>query len=1002
MSNAFKQTQDKWCETWLTDEDLCDAVAVVGPERQRVLFIRAHLATISQPLKAALYGEFREGQTRELILPNVSVDAFDVMIRSAYHLEPKLTPHRALHALAAAKLYMIYGLEKYCHHYLQHVDWDCITCLKLLSESLKSSLALPVELQRTFCKEILAQCERIVESPVFLETHGIIIASLIKLDEFDVKEDRLWERLMEWSVAAVRKPELLGPFDVTSCSPLKRAKSTSSECSMNPREVMCQEEVFRLMLPHIRCTQMSQKFFIDNARKYLDREKSEAVMDFFVLRRNPEGLVFKPRAALLCLQASGVSKLVDSMVSPNRVKNHTVDLGGPAQVTSVQVVFTDILWKEVRWSVSLAGTRSEEVVMEKTNEFGILRGTLRSQVPIRFDNMCSELVLEFSFSIKLKTIIVEGRRMSPELEHAHQVVDQLFEEHWKELSSFVADLFQGACGEDATSTDAGCMPRQSLGAADSQRPKAQKFGEKKATIQCLSKPGAMRWEEVQGDIQPTQPETEGGQGAPPQNEMEAPSTGDPVRAGYQAASSSSSPYEPKAAARSQRRAPSWQQVEEMISHLIDPMSGKVRVYRDVLSFLPDEEVLAVYPEKIIMPIVAKVKIIITCGLEYYLHWRRQRRDGAIILTDKRLIHVVTHFSRYRKSLKVDMYTVGKSVRYVGLRPPRWQCCARPAGDLSVATRLGTMEVRLLQMKRLRDCAQRMWQGFAALQDTQSVSSVEYDDWASVAEDFEESDAAEERSASEDLEILEEAKEEAGALWGDNSGDAAADADLEEGIPAEAAAEQVPNEDEGIVRFSATRAELWGLVMAPGEKPLWGPCLFEEEVFRACCPQRRGARNRRRPASLVTFTDRRLIVIQYRSVGPLCCGGICHRAPVDNVSIIPLKNVLGFSVEERFSMQRAMIVKLMAKACCRPMSESFLCVKVLSNAALGKVYLDSLSVRQRVLPLFADPPCNFEEDKVLELRRWLGNVALFFSGASEKVSQRPVLELWRCERGLAPE
>ena len=53
-------------------------------------------------------------------------------------------------------------------------------------------------------------------------------------------------------------------------------------------------------------------------------------------------------------------------------------------------------------------------------------------------------------------------------------------------------------------------------------------------------------------------------------------------------------------------------------------------------------------------------------------------------------------------------------------------------------------------------------------------------------------------------------------------------------------------------------------------------------------------------------------------------------------------------------------------------------------------------------------------QVLELRRWLGNVALFFSGASEKagstaehvelwtvkfqVSARPVLELWRCERG----
>lgn len=58
MAKVFKQTQDKWCETWLTDEDLCDAVAVVGPERQRVPFIRAHLATISKPLKAALYGDW--------------------------------------------------------------------------------------------------------------------------------------------------------------------------------------------------------------------------------------------------------------------------------------------------------------------------------------------------------------------------------------------------------------------------------------------------------------------------------------------------------------------------------------------------------------------------------------------------------------------------------------------------------------------------------------------------------------------------------------------------------------------------------------------------------------------------------------------------------------------------------------------------------------------------------------------------------------------------------
>jgi len=429
----------------------------------------------------------------------------------------------------------------------------------------------------------------------------------------------------------------------------------------------------------------------------------------------------------------------------------------------------------------------------------------------------------------------------------------------------------------------------------------------------------------------------------------------------------------------------------MIAHLIDPISGKVRVYRDVLSFLPDEEVLAVYPEKIVIPLVSKVKIVITCGLEYYCHWRRQRREGAIILTNKRLIHVASHFSWYRKSLKVDMYTVGESVRYVGLRPPRWQCCARPSGELSVATRLGTFEVRLLQMKRLRDCAQRMWQGFAALQDTQSVSALELDDWASVAEELPE-DLETTSQDGDDKLLVQEARAEAGALWGD---DIAEDI-VQEEVPED---QENPSPPEGIVHFSATRAELWGLVLAPDERALWGPCLFEEEVMRAWCPHCRGARNRRRPSTLVTITDRRLVVIQYRSVGPLCCGGIFHRAPVDNVSIVPLKNILGFSIEENFSMQQSVVARKLARVFCRPISESSLKVKVLSNGGLGKVYLDALSVRQRALPLFLNPPCNFEEDKVLELRRWLGNVALFF--AEGKVS-KPVLELWRCERGWSPE
>ena len=56
-SDVFKQTQDQWCESWMSDGDLCDAVALVGPQGHRVPFIRAPLAAISKPLKAALYGD---------------------------------------------------------------------------------------------------------------------------------------------------------------------------------------------------------------------------------------------------------------------------------------------------------------------------------------------------------------------------------------------------------------------------------------------------------------------------------------------------------------------------------------------------------------------------------------------------------------------------------------------------------------------------------------------------------------------------------------------------------------------------------------------------------------------------------------------------------------------------------------------------------------------------------------------------------------------------------
>ena len=379
-SEAFKHAQERRCEGWLTDKNLCDAVAVVGLEGYRVPFLRAPLASLSMPLKAALYGEFQEGQTHELTLKDVAVDAFDVMIRTAYNLEPKLTPVRALRAFVAAKLYIIDDLEAYCLHYLESSeDVDGPAALQILNESLQLSMDLPENIQCKCWSTVLTESLKIVQSPFFLETHGSIIAILIKLDEFYVCEETLWERLVDWSAAAVQKPDLLGPFD-----------TTPPEDGVD-RKVA----ILRLISPHIRFTQMSKDFFVDRVRKYLNREESDAITDYFLLGRQADGLLINQRVGL------------DPKIEPMTWNWHEIPIpwGGDlpenprkvtfekaAWVTKVELIFGS--WDDVdeppTWYVSAAGHTFQERTCELEND------KIKSVIDISLQDPCDELIIELS------------------------------------------------------------------------------------------------------------------------------------------------------------------------------------------------------------------------------------------------------------------------------------------------------------------------------------------------------------------------------------------------------------------------------------------------------------------------------------------------------------------------------------------------------------------------------------------------------------------------------
>lgn len=406
---AFKQAQDRWCERLISDEDLCDAVALVGPECHRVPFIRAHLAALSEPLKAALYGDFREKRTGELILEDVTVDAFDVMIRSAYHLEPKLNPLRALHAFTAARLYMIDDLEKYCLDYLQNSkDLDCTAVLQIFTESLKASLSLPEELQQTYWSILLAKSEEVVQSPFFVETHGSIISKLINLEEFRVNEETLWDRLVEWSAAALQKPQLLGPF----------------AAAMGSGEVAQHDAILRLMSPVIRFTQMRKDFFVDKVREHLDRGQSERVMDYFLLNRNSEGLLINQRVGLTDPVAAKTDKLSGAMREVRKLTFSEAKWFTKVELTWSRVGFptnfpTFGSWP---WSVCVDNkTYSSRQMTCSSNQMGLCSSTIL----VTIENPCNELTVAYPPLGDDTKVIVFGTNATPPFKLAQAAVQRL-------------------------------------------------------------------------------------------------------------------------------------------------------------------------------------------------------------------------------------------------------------------------------------------------------------------------------------------------------------------------------------------------------------------------------------------------------------------------------------------------------------------------------------------------------------------------------------------------
>ena len=452
MVDAFNEAQKRWGETLVSDPDLCDAVAFLGPEGHRVPFIRAHLASLSKPLRAALYGEFWEGCQHEIVLEDVNAEAFDVMLRSACNLDPKLTPQRALHALQAAKVYMIDDLEKYCQHYLEDLNGlDCTLILQTMTTAAQLSLELPVEVQKTYWANLLAKSTRVVDSPAFVEAHGSIIAKLIKMDEFEVNEETFWNRLLEWSANAVLKPSLLGPYaDATPCTDPKRAKKDTEDSNDVGANTQAQQgAILTQMSPYIRYGKMQKSFFVDRVRKYLDREKSDAITDYLMLGRERPGMLTEARGGLKerSLSARNEEKLTFSKLMndlPFRLPwipsmHLKLKFTQPVEVNKLEFKYQYVCpgpysrKPTPNFTLEHEGKRVQATEVKLTDSGSPAHTERMLQVSLKCSIECETLLVRahttpvshLSHLFAVVDITVFGKKISGRLELANQVVERL-------------------------------------------------------------------------------------------------------------------------------------------------------------------------------------------------------------------------------------------------------------------------------------------------------------------------------------------------------------------------------------------------------------------------------------------------------------------------------------------------------------------------------------------------------------------------------------------------
>uniref|UniRef100_A0A452Z240 BTB domain-containing protein n=1 Tax=Aegilops tauschii subsp. strangulata TaxID=200361 RepID=A0A452Z240_AEGTS len=159
-------------EQYVNSSTLSDVTFLV--EGKRFYAHRIALLASSDAFRAMFDGGYREKDARDIEIPNIRWDVFELMMRFIYTGSVEVTNELAQDLLRAADQYLLEGLKRLCEYTIaQDVNLDNVSDMYDLSEAFHA-----MSLRHTCVLFILEQFDKICTRPGFSQLIQRVIPEL--------------------------------------------------------------------------------------------------------------------------------------------------------------------------------------------------------------------------------------------------------------------------------------------------------------------------------------------------------------------------------------------------------------------------------------------------------------------------------------------------------------------------------------------------------------------------------------------------------------------------------------------------------------------------------------------------------------------------------------------------------------------------------------------------------------------------------------------------------